>query len=170
MGFYYHHYNSPLGVIIIESDGNSLTGLHFHDQKHFNYLSLKESQEAMLPIFEETICWLDYYFGGYKPCFIPALSYKGTPFQERIWERLLKIPYGEYTTYGKIADEIASEKGILKMSSQAIGNAISLNPISIIIPCHRVLGKNGELKGYDGGIWRKKALLEIERTEFNINS
>lgn len=169
MGFYYYHYSSPLGVIIIESDGNSLTGLHFHDQKHFNYLSLKEGQEVMLPIFEETISWLDIYFSKDKPNFVPSLGYKGTPFQERVWERLLKIPYGEYTTYGRIAEEIALEKGILKMSSQAIGNAISLNPISIIIPCHRVLGKNGELKGYDGSIWRKIALLEIEKTEFNIN-
>ena len=156
------HYISPLGGITLASDGSALTGLWFDYQKHFAETLENDFEESHLPIFEETINWLDIYFSGNPPSFIPLLSIKATEFRESVWKILLQIPYGQTMTYGEIANIIAKNKGISKMSAQAVGSAVAHNPISLIIPCHRVIGKNGSLIGYAGGIDKKYQLLKLE--------
>ena len=146
------------------SDGDALAGLWIEGQKYFNG-SIKECMEECsgLKIFEETKRWLDDYFSGKKPAISGIyLSPTGSDFRQRVWKHLCKIPYGEVTTYGKLADKIASELCLKKMSAQAIGGAVGHNPISIIIPCHRVVGTNGSLTGYAGGINKKIQLLNLE--------
>ncbi len=116
-----------------------------------------------LPVFRDTCRWLDTYFGGEVPDFAPPLEVQDTKFRLEVWDILKTIPYGKSTTYGKIAREIAEKRGMERMSAQAVGNAVGSNPVVIIIPCHRVLGSDGKLTGYSGGIERKRALLELER-------
>ena len=158
------HYNTPLGAMTMASDGIRLTGLWFDGQKYFaDTLEQERAEHDDLPIFAETRRWLDLYFAGKVPDFTPALLLRGNDFRRRVWEILLTIPYGQTMTYGEIAGIIAREKGLKTMSAQAIGGAVSHNPISLIIPCHRVIGANGSLTGYAGGIERKKWLLEMER-------
>ena len=159
---YTHHYDSPLGGITLASDGEALTGLWFDGQKYFADSLDLEHEEKVLPIFKEAAKWLDIYFSGRVPDFTPALSMKTPPFRKAVWEILLTIPYGETMTYGEIADRIARQKGIPKMSAQAIGGAVGHNAISLIIPCHRVVGANGSLTGYAGGIDKKVKLLQLE--------
>lgn len=152
-------YSSPIGNLLLKSDGIFLTGVYFLSHDFYN----RNDNEKDLPIFQETIKWLDLYFSGVNPDFTPKYKLTfATPFQKRVWEILLQIPYGKWTTYKEIADKIAKEKGIQKMSAQAVGGAVGKNPIGIIIPCHRVLGKNGAITGYSGGIEHKKALLNLE--------
>ncbi len=159
---YIAYYTSPLGKVTITTDGEKLTGLWFDGQKHFAS-SLKGSPtRKSLPVFKETIRWLDIYFNGGVPDFIPPLSLLGTSFQKEVWEILLTIPYGETMTYGEIAKILADRRGLPRMSAQAVGGAVGHNPISIIVPCHRVLGSNGELTGYAGGIDKKEKLLLLE--------
>ncbi|MBQ7410701.1 MAG: methylated-DNA--[Clostridia bacterium] len=153
-------YNSEIGNIIIVSDGENLTGLWFEGQKHF--LNLFEEQEEELEIFTKTKRWLDIYFSGKKPEFSIPVIFSGTEFRVKVWNILKEIPYGEVITYGDIAKRLAEEKGIKKMSAQAVGAAVGHNPISIIVPCHRVIGNNNNLTGYAGGLDKKKRLLEIE--------
>lgn len=160
---YIYKYQSPIGWITIASDGDCLTGLWFDGQKYFAATLSAEYDEKLLPIFEQTKVWLDCYFCGKNPDFTPALSLNGTPFRLVVWEILRKIPYGEVITYKDIADEIACQKGIQTMSSQAVGGAVGHNPISIIIPCHRIVGCNGSLTGYAGGITKKIDLLKLEQ-------
>lgn len=159
---YTYHYASPLGGITLASDGQALTGLWFDGQKYFADSLDKEHESADLPIFEETKRWLDIYFSGREPDFTPALNMKTTPFRKAVWEVMLSIPYGETMTYGQIAAEIARQRGLESMSAQAVGGAVGHNSISLIIPCHRVVGTNGSLTGYAGGLDRKTALLELE--------
>ena len=154
---------TPLGEIRLRSDGKSLTGLWFvgqvNDAKEHSDTEIKDD----LPIFGQVETWLEsYFFGKQTPITFP-LQPKGTIFQERVWKILQEIPYGETMTYGEIAQRIAKEKGVATYSAQAVGQAVGKNPISILIPCHRVLGKNGALTGYAGGVHRKKQLLRIER-------
>lgn len=150
-------YKSKIGNIILISDGEYLTGLYFGNSKNFeNYI------EKDLDIFNDTIKWLDIYFNGGIPNFTPKYKIETTLFRKEIINILNKIPYGKVTTYGEIAKIMAIKKGINKMSAQAVGHAIGNNPISIIIPCHRVIGKNNNLTGYGGGIDKKIKLLEIE--------
>ena len=157
------HYSSPLGGITLASDGTYLVGLWFDGQKYYASTLNKEHEERHdLPVFEQTRRWLDLYFSGAIPDFTPALLMRTCDFRCRVWEILLTIPYGHTMTYGEIARIIAREKGLKNMSAQAIGNAVSHNPISLIIPCHRVIGANGSLTGYAGGIERKRWLLERE--------
>ena len=165
---YIYRYNSPLGGITLASDGNSLIGLWFDQQKYFANNLKKELQEKELPIFKETIKWLDIYFSGKSPDFTPQLLVKTTEFRKSVWEILLKIPYGQTMTYGDIAKIIANNKGIKKMSALAIGGAVGHNPISLIIPCHRVIGSNGNLTGYAGGIDKKRQLLILENVLFKL--
>ena len=153
-------YNSEIGNIIIVSDGENLTGLWVEGQKHF--LNLFEEQEEELEIFTKTKRWLDIYFSGKKPEFSIPVIFSGTEFRVKVWNILKEIPYGEVITYGDIAKRLAEEKGIKKMSAQAVGAAVGHNPISIIVPCHRVIGNNNNLTGYAGGLDKKKRLLEIE--------
>lgn len=159
---YIHHYESPLGTITIASDGEALSGLWFDGQKYYADCLEMEHEEKMLPIFEQTDKWLDIYFSGKEPEFTPPLIMKTTEFRKAVWEIMLSIPYGKTMTYGEIADRIAKKKGVNKMSAQAVGGAVGHNSISLIIPCHRVVGTNGSLTGYAGGIEKKIKLLELE--------
>lgn len=158
------HYNSPLGGMTMASDGTHLVGLWFDGQKHIAD-TLDQQHETLddLPVFEETRRWLDLYFAGEIPDFTPALFLLGNDFRRSVWEVLLSIPYGQTMTYGDIARIIARERGLVSMSAQAVGGAVGHNPISLIIPCHRVVGANGSLTGYAGGIERKRWLIQKEQ-------
>ena len=160
---YTYNYKSPLGDIMLASDGKSLTGLWFKEQKFFAESLDDNYVVKYLPIFDETIKWLDIYFSGKAPDFTPTIKMKTSGFRKSVWEILLTIPYGETMTYGEIAKIIAKQKCLNKMSAQAVGGAVSHNPISLIIPCHRVIGTNGNLTGYAGGIDKKIKLLTLEK-------
>ena len=159
------HYSSPLGTVIFASDGKALTGLWFEGQKFFGSTLSGEQEEKDLPVFRQTVRWLNLYFEGKQPGVVPELSLKGSPFRMLVWKFLLKIPYGRTVTYGELASAIAEELGCSRMSAQAVGGAVVHNPVSIIVPCHRVIGADGSLTGYAGGIERKKALLSLEQQE-----
>lgn len=156
MNFIYR-YDSPIGPLTMESDGESLIGLWFDGQK-FN----EAHEDKYLPVFSATARWLDLYFGGAQPDFTPPISLRDSEFRREVWNLLLAIPYGETTTYGELAAQIAKTRGMAKMSAQAIGGAVGHNPVPIIVPCHRVVGKNGTLTGYGGGLEKKKFLLALE--------
>ena len=162
---YTHHYDSPLGGIMLAADGEALTGLWFDGQKYFADTLDREHTEKVLPVFEQTVRWLDIYFSGRAPDFTPPLSMKTTQFRKAVWEIMLTIPYGKTMTYGEIADRIAKEKGLVRMSAQAVGGAVGHNSISLIIPCHRVVGTNGSLTGYAGGLDKKVKLLTMEKVD-----
>lgn len=155
-------YDAPLGKMIMVSDGTDLTSLVFDRQKYYESEVPKDCIEKSLPIFDETARWLDIYFGGSEPDFTPSISLKGSEFRKNVWDILLEIPYGEVTTYGDIAKQIAKKRGINRMSAQAVGGAVGHNPIAIIVPCHRVVGANGKLTGYAGGLEKKVELLKLE--------
>lgn len=144
------------------SDGVKLTALYFDGQKYFVDTLKKEYKKVDIKIFDETIKWLNIYFSGKAPSFTPALDMKGSDFRKRVWKIVLTIPFGRTMTYGQIADIIAKENGLKKMSAQAVGGAIGHNKISLIIPCHRVIGANGFLIGYAAGIDKKMWLLKME--------
>ena len=164
---YIHHYDSPLGGITIASDGKAITGLWFDGQKYFADILDKDFEEKELPVFEQTDQWLNIYFSGNAPGFTPSLKMKTTPFRKAVWEIMLTIPFGQTMTYGMIADRIAKQKGLSRMSAQAVGGAVGHNVISLIIPCHRVVGANGSLTGYAGGLDRKVKLLSLERVDMS---
>lgn len=164
---YVHHYGSPLGGITVASDGKALVGLWFDGQKHYADALDTVREEATLPVFEEADAWLDAYFGGSVPNFTPPTNVRGSSFRRRVCRILLEIPYGETRTYGSIARQIAAERGLQRMSAQAVGSAVGRNPVSLIIPCHRVVGTSGSLTGYGGGIWRKVRLLELEGVDMS---
>lgn len=147
-------YHSPIGPITLVSDGTSLTELNFGGSQ-----DLKDQHD--LPVFTETRRWLDLYFSGQQPSFTPPIHPQGTPFQQKVWQELLKIPYGQTTSYGTIARKIGCR------SAQAIGQAVHRNPISIIIPCHRVIGADGSLTGYASGLDIKRRLLQLENNNSN---
>ena len=160
---YIWHYVSPLGGITLASDGEALVGLWFDGQKYFADALDIEHQEKMLPVFADTCLWLDIYFNGNEPGFTPRLNMRTTEFRKKVWEIMLTIPYGKTIAYGEIAARIAKEKGLTRMSAQAVGGAVSHNSISLIIPCHRVVGTRGNLTGYAGGIDKKVRLLQMEK-------
>lgn len=158
---YTSHYASPLGGMTLVSDGTALVGLYFDGQKYAAEGLDATHTQKNLPIFKEVRRWLDVYFSGRKPDFTPPIAPAGTAFQQSVWEILRTIPYGETTTYGAIARRIEQNTGC-RMSAQAVGGAVGRNPISILIPCHRVVGTNGSLTGYAGGLDKKAYLLRIE--------
>lgn len=150
---------SPVGPLRLASDGTALTGLWLEHQKYFAAGLDPEAQEApALPVFRETVRWLDDYFAGKRPTALPPLSPKGSDFRQAVWKKLLEISYGQFRTYGSLAAELGS-------SPRAVGNAVGHNPISILIPCHRVIGADGSLTGYAGGVEKKQFLLELEQRE-----
>ena len=158
------HYDSPLGGITLASDGRALTGLFYDGQNHFgSTLGALASLPTQLPFFDDTQRWLDIYFSGHIPDFTPPLSLKGTSFQQSVWKELFTIPYGQTVTYGELARRLGCR------SAQAVGGAVGRNPISIIVPCHRVVGADGSLTGYAGGLDRKRALLELEQKNYFAN-
>lgn len=150
---YTNHYPSPLGEILLAEDETGLAGLWFVEhQRYFAQTLEKEHEEKDLPVFESTKRWLDCYFTGNEPDFTPPLTFTGTDFQKEVQRILCTISYGKTMTYGEIAVQMAKKRGIARMSARAVGSAVGHNPISIIVPCHRVVGSNGSLTGYGGGI------------------
>ena len=164
------NYDSSLGRITLASDGTALIGAWFEGQAHYGTGLTKTLKDGShLPVLKSAIDWLDRYWAGesVSPMEL-VLSPRGTPFQQEVWNLLMQIPYGHVTTYKAIAISLASSRGMKQMSAQAIGSAISRNPISIIIPCHRVIGSNGNRTGYAGGICRKQMLLQLEGHTFSF--
>ena len=164
---YIHHYDSPLGGITLASDGDAIVGLWFDGQKYFADSLNERYKEKNLPVFEETVCWLNTYFSGKAPDFTPKLNMRTTAFRKSVWDVMLTIPYGQTMTYGQIAEIIAAQSGLARMSAQAVGGAVGHNSISLIIPCHRVVGTNGSLTGYAGGIDKKVQLLRMEQADMS---
>ena len=162
-----HDYSSPVGRILLAANEKSLTGLWFYGAKYFAAGIESERTEVLTPVLEQTERWLDIYFTGKEPDFFPPLHPMGSIFRQSVWDILLQIPYGQTTTYGEIAHRLARKQGLSKMSAQAVGGAVGHNEISIIIPCHRVVGTNGSLTGYAGGIAKKIWLLELEHTDMS---
>jgi methylated-DNA-[protein]-cysteine S-methyltransferase len=159
---YIHDVKSPVGILTVSSDGKNISGLWIEKQKYFAKTLEKDVMKQDLPLFEDVQKWLDIYFSGKEPDFMPPLMPKGSTFQALVWNILRKIPYGQTTTYGEIAKQIEMENKDAHTSARAIGTAVAHNPISIIIPCHRVIGQNGDLTGYAGGISAKIKLLQME--------
>lgn len=159
------HYDSPLGGVLLAADESGLTGLWFEGQKYFADNLPAERVERETETLALAKRWLDIYFAGKEPDFMPPLRPVGSPFRRAVWELLLEIPYGQTTTYGELSRRLAAEMGIAHMSAQAVGGAVGHNGISIIIPCHRVVGTGGSLTGYAGGVDKKVKLLELERAD-----
>ena len=157
-------YASPLGPLLLAADEGGLTGAWFEGQKYFGR-GLEDAQPGVSDALEQAARWLDVYFSGREPDFLPPLHPHGSPFQAAVWRKLLEIPYGQTTTYGAIARAIAADEGRPSVSAQAVGGAVGHNPISVLIPCHRVVGASGSLTGYAGGLDRKIALLTLERCD-----
>lgn len=160
-------YHSPLGGILLAADEIGMRGLWFDGQKYFARDLPDERAERETAIIAEAKRWLDIYFSGKEPDFTPPLHPVGSPFRQAVWKILLEIPYGKTITYGDISNRLAKQRGLDRMSAQAVGGAVGHNEISIIIPCHRVVGTNGSLTGYAGGIGRKVKLLENERADLS---
>lgn len=148
--------SSPLGEILLAAEGDALTGVWFVDGKYAPRIKNIGSREA--PALVSGKRWLEIYFAGQTPDFLPPLRLHGTPFQEKVWNLLLEIPYGQTVTYGQLAARLGK-----KAAAQAVGGAVGKNPVSIIVPCHRVVGADGSLTGYAGGLEKKRFLLELER-------
>ena len=165
---YTARYKSPLGTILLASDDTGLTGLWFEGQRYFALHLASDHVEKETDILMQAKKWLDIYFSGKEPDFMPPLHVEGSSFHREVCEIMLSIPYGKTMTYGEIAQTIASRRGIRKMSARAAGGAVGHNEISIIIPCHRVVGANGDLTGYGGGIKRKIRLLELEGINMTV--
>lgn len=162
---YISHYSSPIGNMLLAADEIGLTGLWLERQKYFALYLDKEHEEKEIPLFGKVKQWLDIYFSGREPDFSIPLHFTGTAFQNEVWEILCSIPYGQTMTYGEIAKQIAAKRGLPRMSAQAVGGAVGHNEISIIVPCHRVVGSNGSLTGYAGGIDKKVKLLTLEHVD-----
>lgn len=164
---YVDKYFSPLGEITLASNGRQLTGVWFGGQKFYADNLPKDYKEQELPIFVQTKKWLDVYFSGKEPDFTLPLNMDGiSPFRKRVWEIMLTIPYGKTLTYGQIAKQIEKETG-KRVSAQAVGCAVGHNSIGVVIPCHRVVGTNGSLTGYAGGIDKKVWLLTLEKVDIS---
>lgn len=156
------YYHSSIGCLLLSADEIGLTGVWLEGEKYFAHGLPADRREACTPILADTKRWLDEYFSGKEPDFMPPLHPIGSPFRQAVWQILRRIPYGKTVTYGEIAREMARQKGLPKMSAQAVGGAVGHNEISILIPCHRVVGAKGNLTGYAGGLSRKIQLLTLE--------
>lgn len=161
-------YQSPMGQILLAADETGLTGLWFEGEKFYahslepEHMEENHSREKELPVFETARKWLDLYFSGKEPDFMPPIHMIGSPFRLSVWELLQQIPYGKTVTYGELAKKIAAQRGLSRMSAQAVGGAVGHNEISIMVPCHRVVGAGGSLTGYAGGVDKKERLLALE--------
>lgn len=171
--YYGTHYQSPFGVIFLASDEENIIGLWIGNQKYIGTTMPKGIVEKDdihdVPVLQKGVQWLNDYFAGKKPeisCL--PLAPNGGEFKQCVWQILMEIPYGDVRTYGEIAKEVAERMGKARMSAQAVGGAVAHNPISIIIPCHRVVGANGSLTGYAGGIDKKVKLLEHEGVDISV--
>lgn len=159
------HYASPLGDILLAADETGLTGLWFAGQKYFARTLPAAHTAQETPPLAQARHWLDVYFSGRQPDFTPPLHPADSPFRQAVWALLLQIPYGQTTTYGALARQLATQTGAARVSAQAVGGAVGHNAVSIIIPCHRVVGASGSLTGYAGGLDRKIKLLELEKAD-----
>lgn len=164
---YTSEYASPLGGIILACDANAIIGLWFSGQKYFGSTLPTHTEAKAHPLLQDAQRWLDIYFSGKAPGFFPPLRYDSTPFRKAVCDIMLTIPYGRTMTYGQIARELARQQGREKVSAQAVGGAVGHNPISLLIPCHRVVGTGGSLTGYAGGIDRKMQLLRLEGADMS---
>lgn len=153
---------TPLGEVLLACDAQGLTGLWFKGGKYCALGLAREHEERETEVFAQARRWLGVYFSGREPDFMPPIHLTGTPFQLAVWGLLRQIPYGETATYGALAARMAAGRGLARMSAQAVGGAVGHNPVSILVPCHRVVGKNGSLTGYAGGLERKAGLLACE--------
>ena len=162
---YSTEYPSPLGTITLACDEDAVIGLWFNGQRHYGNILPPETERGEHPLLREAKRWLDIYFSGREPDFLPPMRYDSTPFRKCICDIMLTIPYGQTMTYGEIAAQAARRQGMERMSAQAVGGAVGHNPISILIPCHRVVGTNGSLTGYAGGVEKKIRLLELEQAD-----
>ena len=167
---YTMYYPSPLGRMLLAADEEGLVGAWFEGQKYYGSVLGDDILQEKNDILRRAEQWLDLYFSGTEPDFMPAIHLTGSYFRKQVWKLLLEIPYGQTRTYGDIAEQIAAENGRKSMSAQAVGGAVGHNPVSIIIPCHRVVGAKGSLTGYAGGLDRKAKLLEWEQTEHDRSS
>ena len=166
---YRAHYKSPLGGMTLASDGTALVGLWFDGQKHFASTLHEEHEECdSLPVFAAARQWLDMYFSGMEPGFTPPLFFRGSPYRQKVWEQLLHVGYGETISYGELGRMVAQSSGLTGVCARAVGGAVGHNPISLIVPCHRVVGVGGKITGYAGGVERKARLLELEKRVFSL--
>ncbi len=161
--YYIDHCTTPLGPVTLASDGIYLTGLWFDGQKYYASTLPECAKRRELPVFIQTRHWLDCYFGGRPLPPLPPLRPEGSPFRQAVWQLLLEIPYGQTGTYASLAEILARRQHCPSLSPQAVGGAVGHNPISILIPCHRVVGSGGRLTGYAGGLERKSRLLALEQ-------
>lgn len=166
---YTHRYASPLGGVTLASDGEALIGLWFDGQRHFGEILGRGREERDLPVFAQAERWLDVYFCGGEPDFTPPLRMRTTPFRRTVWELLLAIPYGQTTTYGRLAAEAARRLGRDRVSARAVGGAVGHNALAVVVPCHRVVGADGSLTGYAGGLERKRRLLAMENAALPLS-
>lgn len=155
-------YQSPVGEILLAADDVGVVGVWFKDEKYFAYCLDKENEPKETPVIKKLKKWLDIYFQGKEPDFVPPIHMIGTDFQIEVWNILREIPYGTTTTYNEIAKKIAKNRGLERMSAQAVGTAVGKNNINLIVPCHRVVGTNNSLAGYAGGIDKKINFLKLE--------
>jgi methylated-DNA-[protein]-cysteine S-methyltransferase len=162
MTIHYIRHQAPIGGITAAARNEAIIGLWFDDQKYFPDDTKTWELTPDHPVLTQLRVWLDGYFRGAKQVFPGKLAPQGSEFRQEVWRILLQIPYGQTTTYGAIARQLATTQGKRKMSAQAVGGAVGHNPVSLLIPCHRVLGATGSLTGYAGGIDKKQALLELE--------
>ena len=164
---YTQHYESPLGGILLAADETGLTGLWFDGEKYYADNLAAEHEARDTQALGAAKRWLDVYFAGKEPDFLPPLHPIGSAFRQEVWQLLLEIPYGQTTTYGALARRLAERRGLRHMSAQAVGGAVGHNEISILIPCHRVVGTSGSLTGYTGGIDKKLSLLRLEQADLS---
>ena len=164
---YTTEYASALGPITLACDEDAIIGSWFNGQRYFGNILPEQTEQKEQPLFADAKRWLDVYFSGRAPDFLPPLRYNSTPFRKTVCEIMLTIPYGRTMTYGEIAAEIARQQGLEKMSAQAVGGAVGHNPISLMIPCYRVVRTNGSLTGYRRDIARTAQLLELERADMH---
>lgn len=169
---FFNTVDTPLGNMTMVSDGTNLKVLAFTGQPYFDEFILHGRERDLdvlkdLPVFEKTRQWLEEFFEGHDPGFTPPLDPDGSQFQKDAWNITRRVPYGQVTTYGAIAMEIAAKRGIPKMSAQAVGGAVKRNPIALIVPCHRVVGADGNLVGYFGNLPMKWKLLEMEGNDMS---
>lgn len=154
-------YHSPLGELLLTSDEQGLTGVWYDGQSYLAHHPEHRHLEQETAFHRDAKRWLDIYFSGQEPDFLPTLHLLGSPFQLAVWEQLQRIPFGATTTYGRLATQVAEQQG-KPVSPQAVGGAVGRNPLGIIVPCHRVIGANGSLTGYAGGLDKKVFLLKTE--------
>ena len=160
---HYTLYASPLGNLLIAAEPDGISGLWFEGQKNAPCPASTDGPDPSQPLLAAAVGWLDAYFSGQRPPALPPLLLRGTAFQLAVWRQLTLIPYGTTTTYQAIGQAVARLQGRRHLSAQAVGQAVGRNPVSLMVPCHRVIGSNGHLTGYAGGIGRKRRLLELEQ-------